>query len=374
MRQARGLAAALAAFGLFWGAWASSLPAIKSATGATDAKLGLALLAVALAALPATVAAGRLADRVGSRLVPAGLVAFGLAAALPGLARSVPALVALLVVLGAASGTLDVAINTQATRIESTRGVRILDGVHAAFSAGVVVGGVGAGLLRKVGAHPSAILAGVGLAVVLTAAANLGGPHIAPAARRGRVRLGRSLLAVGAVLAVAFLVENGLEVWSALFLERGLGSSPAISGLGPGVFATAMATGRVVAQRSNHPSVPGRIALAGLTAAAGLALVATARQPAVALTGFAIAGGGLALSAPTLFGVAGKLGGEGGRGAAVSRVAVLGYFGFLAGPPLFGAVAGASSLRGGFLFLCAAALLLAVCAGPLRRLAPERDS
>jgi hypothetical protein len=80
-----------------------------------------------------------------------------------------------------------------------------------------------------------------------------------------------------------------------------------------------------------------------------------------------VAGLGLALSAPTLFGEAGRVGGEGGRGAAVSTVAILGYLGFLAGPPLIGGVAGATSLRGSFVFLAAIALLLAVSAPLLRQ-------
>jgi MFS family permease len=91
----------------------------------------------------------------------------------------------------------------------------------------------------------------------------------------------------------------------------------------------------------------------------------------IALLGFVVAGGGLALSAPTLFGEAGRMGGEGGRGASVSTVAILGYLGFVAGPPLIGAVAGATSLRGGFVFLCVMALLLAGCAPLLRRAAGE---
>src|SRR5947209_17129380 len=93
LSRARGLAAAFAVFGLFWGGWAACLPAIQRQTGATEAQLGLALLAVALAALPAMLAAGRLADVFGARLVPIGLAAFGATAMLPGLARSVPVLV-----------------------------------------------------------------------------------------------------------------------------------------------------------------------------------------------------------------------------------------------------------------------------------------
>lgn len=360
------MTAAFAVFGLFWGGWAACLPAIQERTGASDAQLGLALLAVALAALPAMLAAGRLADVFGARLVPIGLVTFGIASALPALAHSVLALAAFLVLVGVTTGLLDIAVNAEGSRIEAAYRVRVMDGLHAAFSVGVLVGGAGAGFLRAAGAHPSWILAGIGAVIVLCATANRGSAGI-PAQRPQRARLGRGLLIVGGVLALAFLVENGLEAWSALFLERTFHSNPAVSGLGPGLFAASMAGGRLLGQRIARPSVVARMVFAGVSAAGGLALAASAPHAAIALVGFVVAGAGLALSAPTLFGVAGRVGGEGGRGAAVSTVAILGYLGFLAGPPLMGTVAGATSLRGAFVFLGLVALLLAVCAPLLRR-------
>jgi MFS family permease len=353
---------------LYWGSWAACLPAIQRQTGASDAQLGLGLLCAAVGALPAMLAAGRLADLFGARLVPVALLTFGVASAFPGLAHSLPALYVSLAFVGVGTGLLDVAINAQAATIEARHSVRVMDGLHAAFSIGVLCGGVGAGLLRRAGAHPSWILGGVACLVLLTALANLA-PAGPPEPAQRRARLARPLLVVGGVLAVAFLVESGLEGWSALFLERTLGSGPAVSGLGPGLFAAAMATGRLLSQRIEGPSVFARMLFAGVAAAAGLAVSATAQHSLVALAGFVIAGGGLALSAPTLFGVAGRLGGVGGRGAALSTVAILGYLGFLVGPPLIGAVSSASSLRGGFLFLCAMAVVLALCA-PLLRESP----
>jgi MFS family permease len=355
-------------FGLYWGAWAACLPAIQRSTGASEAQLGVALLCVAVAALPAMLAAGRLADLFGPRLVPLALVLFAAAVVFPGLTRSVPALYVALAFVGIGTGALDIAINAQAASIEARFRVRVMDGLHAAFSLGVLCGGVGAGLLRRAGGHPSWILGGVACVIALTALANLT-PSTPPERGRRRAPLERPLLVVGGVLAVAFIVESGLESWSALFLERTLDSGPAISGLGPGMFAGAMASGRLLAQKVERPSVATRMTFAGIAAATGVLVAVTAHHALVALLGFVIAGAGLALSAPTLFGAAGRLAGVGGRGSAVSTVAILGYLGFLVGPPLFGAVSGASSLRGGFVFLCAAAILLAVCA-PLLRESP----
>jgi hypothetical protein len=350
---------------LYWGAWAACLPAIQRSTGASEAQIGLALACVATAALPAMLAAGRFADLLGAKLVPLMLVLFAAGTALPGLTRSVPQLVAALAFVGVGTGALDVAVNAQAASIEGRHGVRVMDGLHAMFSVGVLCGSVGSGLLRRAGAHPSWILGGVALAIALTVLANLA-PSAPPERAERRARLDRHLIVVGGVLAIAFLVESGIEGWSALFLERTLDSGPAISGLGPGMFAGAMATGRLLAQRLEGPSVAARMLFAGVAAAAGVALAVSAHDALVALAGFVIAGAGLALSAPTLFGLAGRVGGEGRRGSAVAAVAVLSYPGFLVGPPLIGGVSSASSLRGGFIFLCAVAVLLALCAPLLR--------
>src|SRR5438093_2821313 len=172
LSRARGLAAAFAVFGLFWGGWAACLPAIQKQTGASDAQLGLALLCGAFAALPAMLAAGRLADVFGARLVPIGLVLFGGAATLPGLARSFLQLALLMAAVGITTGLLDIAINAHASRLEAVHRARVMDGLHAAFSLGVLVGGIGTGLLRRAGGHPSWILGSVGAIVALTALAN----------------------------------------------------------------------------------------------------------------------------------------------------------------------------------------------------------
>jgi MFS family permease len=339
------------------------LPAIRRTVDASNGQLGLALLGVGLGALPAMVLTGRLAERVGPRLVPLTLAAFAVAGALPALAGSPWSLFALMLVLGATSGALDVAINTRASAVEQALRVRVLDGMHAGFSAGVVVGGIGTGLLRRAAAEPRAILAGVAVVVLCVAAANVRAEPL-PVVSTARAALARPLVVVGAVLLLAFLIESGVENWSALFIENGLHASPAVSGLGPGLFAAAMVVGRALAQHAAPESAAVRIAIAGSAAAAGLVVASIAQHPVVALAGFVAAGAGLGLSAPTLFRAAGRL----GAGPAISTVAVLGYLGFTVGPPLIGAVTAASGLRGGVAFLAAASALLVATAPILRRL------
>ena len=59
---------------------------------------------------------------------------------------------------------------------------------------------------------------------------------------------------IGALGAAAFVVEGGIESWSALFLERQLHAHPDVSGLGPGVFGGAMAAGRFFGHAVPRPT------------------------------------------------------------------------------------------------------------------------
>src|SRR5207244_12348328 len=100
------------------------------------------------------------------------------------------------------------ALNAPAALLEPLQRIRIMDGRHAAFSGGVLVGGIVSGLLRHAGAHPVWILAAVGLFTALTALANLG-PYPPLASRQRRARLARPLPLVGLALRPAFPVDHG---------------------------------------------------------------------------------------------------------------------------------------------------------------------
>jgi MFS family permease len=357
--------AGFVALGLFWGAWAAVLPDVQRGVGASKGALGVALLFVAVGSVPAMLLiAGPAVERFGGRAVAWACAAFALAAALPGLATSLPALAAALVLTGAASGVLDVGINAQAARIESESGRRLMPLAHGLYSTGVLAGAVTGGLARNAGSGREPILVAVGVLIALTAV--LLGRHPAPPIKgtSRRARLERTLLVIGLLGAAAFVVEGAIENWSAIFLERQLDAEPAVSGLGPGVFGASMAAGRFFGQAAGRLS--DRVLLtAGTTgAAAGCAVVASAPDAAIALVGFAVAGGGISLNAPVIFGAAGRRRTD--PAAAVATVTTLAYLGFFIGPPLFGGLAQASGLRTAFAVLTVIAAGVAVAATRLR--------
>ncbi len=372
MRAARGLLLAFAAFGAYWGAWGVLVPDVKEQVDASVTELGIAFLALALAALPAMLVTGRIVDRVGPRILPLTLVLFGLAAVLPGLAGSVWQLTLALILVGITTGAVDVVINVAATNVETSGGPRVMQVAHALFSAGFLVAAVAVGIARGAGAGALPVLAGIGLLVLVSAAFNRGYPAAPRREAPRRIVLSHRLLVLGLLCGLAFMIEGGIENWSALYLETDLDASPTVSGLGPGAFAAAMVGGRLLGQWLELRVGDRRLLSVGaLIGSGGLLLAAVAPAVPLALLGFAIGGAGVSVAAPTLFGAAGRGASEAERGSAVASVTTISYLGFLVGPPLIGAVSGATDLRVGIGLLAGISLVLAVTSAAARRALPD---
>jgi fucose permease len=235
-----------------------------------------------------------------------------------------------------------------------------------------VVASVSVGLARAAGAELLPIVATIGGVVLAgTAAIRAGGGGQAPGLVRTavpltgrRLHLSTALVALGGLGALAYLVENALQSWSALHLEETLGAGPAVGGLGPGLFAAGAAMGRLSAQW-----VTARTAdrlLLGVSATlggAGTLVAALAPSPGIALIGVFLAGASISVAAPTIFSLAGRAVAPFDRGRAMATVTTIAYLGFLLGPPMVGAIAGAGGLRLALSVVAVFALALAALAG-----------
>jgi MFS family permease len=157
------------------------------------------------------------------------------------------------------------------------------------------------------------------------------------------------------VCALGFMIENGLESWSAVQLADTLGTGPGVAGLGPAAFAAATVIGRLVMHRLDNPRL---LSGAALLCAAGLALFAAADSVVLALTGVVIAGLGVSGVAPTILGMGGRVAAVGEQSASIATVTTVSYLGFLIGPVLVGGIAGATSLRVGLAALAVIGLML----------------
>jgi MFS family permease len=150
--------------GLADGVWLARIPAIKQNLGLSDGLLGVALLAAPAGLVLVAALADRLIDRFGSaRPTVAAGVAVSLLPVALGLAPSLAVLMVALLGFGVAGGLLDVAMNSQAVRVE--RGYRrpLITSFHAWYSFGGLAGALLGGLFAWAGVGPVLTFATVGV-------------------------------------------------------------------------------------------------------------------------------------------------------------------------------------------------------------------
>jgi MFS family permease len=358
----------------------SRLPAIKADLALSDGQLGLILLLAAIGLLAAQLIAGGTIGRAGARAVMAvAAPVYCAAIALAALAPSGPWLAAVLLVLGAANGMLDVAMNVAAAAVERRLGRPAMSSFHAAFSFGAL-GGAGLGALAAAAelrplphlALAAALTTCVAGAAILTlpaavdrelpATGDAAGGEGSPTGRGGLLALPpRALAALGALAFCVLLAEGSVADWSAIYLREGLGASQALAAAGLAAFSLTMGLGRLAGDRLVARAGPRAIATSGLAiAAAGLGAVAAVDAPTLAIAGFALVGVGLSTVFPLVVSAAARRA-ELPPGPAIAAVASAGYAGFLVGPPAIGLLAELLGLRTALLLpalLCAAALAL----------------
>lgn len=157
--------------------WAPRIPDVAAALRIGDAHLGLALLGVAAGAIPAMATTGRLTRTVGLAPVRLGAaVVFTAGLPLIALTRDALSLAAVLVLLGAASGLLDVTMNSLGIALERLHGTSLLSGLHSGYSLGMLTGSAGAVAATALGVRVAVHF--IVVATVLLALTALAAPAI----------------------------------------------------------------------------------------------------------------------------------------------------------------------------------------------------
>lgn len=334
---------AYAAAGVFWGALAASAPAIQTRAGLDPGGYGLALGAMTLAALPVMQAFGRHVGRVRAWAIPACLAVFAAGNLVLALAQGLPGLILALAILGAASGALDISLNTRVARIEEDTDARLFNRVHAVFPLAMLASSAGAGWLRAAGVGVTAIFGTATLVLLAMAVVErAAGRHQQPdevTTSRSRAALGGAVLILGMMAACAAFQESAPQSWSAIFLETVRGTGPALSGLAPAAFVLGLALGRLGAHEIEARMTPRTtIALAACLALPAFLLVPLA-EPVWALLGlFLLAGIGVGPVEPAVFRAVARGGDMARRGPMLATVTSVAYLGYLLSPPMLGQI------------------------------------
>jgi predicted MFS family arabinose efflux permease len=348
--------------GLALSAWAPLVPYAKARLGVDDAAIGLLLLCMGAGSVITMPLTGALIGRFGCRM-PIMIAGAVMCLMLPLLAIvATPLLLGItLFVLGAATGTVDVASNAQAVIVEKAAPRPMMSGFHALFSIGGIAGAGSISVLLRLGASPiSAITA---MALVLAVLLVVWRPHFLPYANHGAERTPLFVLPRGMVIVlgllcfVVFLAEGAMLDWSALFLTTLREVRPEVAGIGYAAFAIAMSIGRLTGDRVVHALGGFRVVLS----VAGFILAITVQSVPAALGGFVLVGLGASNIVPILFTAAGRQH-RMPLSLAVAAITTLAYSGILLGPAVIGFIAHASNLAIAFGAVAALQLLVTASA------------
>ncbi len=352
------------------GLWAAHVPTVQARIGIDTGMLSLVLLTIAGGALMAMPLMGGLTGRWGTRrMVLLSGFAFALMTAVIMSMPTLPLLFVAAFLFGVSNGALDVAMNANASEVETARGLPTMSSFHGFFSLGGLFGASLGGVLvgQGLGHGEGALMVGLATAVVLAVTA----PRVmgfAAHASGSHFMLPRgAALGLGMLALLCFAVEGALVDWSALLLETRTGASPAAAALGYSAFSIAMAACRFAGDRIILRVGAIRVmVIGGLAMFAGLALAVLSTNFVMSSCGFALVGLGAANVVPLLFGAAARIPGM-HPGAGVAAVATLGYGGLLLAPPVLGWVAVHSSVMVALGALSLSGIVIALSAGVLKR-------
>ncbi|MGZ4595592.1 MAG: MFS transporter [Actinomycetes bacterium] len=375
-----------AANGGMFATWVSRIPAIRDRLGADERGLGFALLFTAIGSLVMMPLSSRFIARFGERqVITICVVACLFAYPALGLAPNLVALAAVLLVVGAAVGVWDVAMNVAAHAVEEEAGRTLMPGFHACWSLGTVTG-AGLGVLAaKADIAPATHFAAGSVVVALaaafaiprlpnaqdTATATPDGEHHVPARVGGPVIRDVRLIGLGIMTFCAAWAEGAANDWLALLLADDRKASGAAAAAGFAVFATAMTLGRIAGNGIVNRWGRVRVLRVGAAVAAvGVVVLLTVPSLAVGYAGALLWGLGIAIAFPLAMSSAGETPGRGP--AAIAMVATIAYTGFLVGPPLIGTIAHAAGLDGALWIVVALAGGMFVLAGTARPQRPVR--
>ncbi|MFE7856974.1 MFS transporter [Streptomyces sp. NPDC057403] len=372
VRRARyAVAAVFAVHGAVTGSFATRVPWVQEHAHLSAGELGFALAFTAFGASCSMPLAGRISHRFGSRNALRGLIAlWTLSLVLPSVAPNMLTLCLAMFVYGASAGMADVAMNALGVEIEHRLNKSIMSGLHGMWSAGALIGSAGGTLAAHLGsdARLHFALAAVTLTFlgVLACSWVLDLQPAEDEEPPPRFALPpKSALLIGAVGFCAVFAEGASLDWSAVFLRDQLETSAGLAAACTTGFMLTMAAARLVGDAVvDRLGAVRTVRVGGAFAVLGGVLIVLAGHPAVAMTGFALLGLGIAVVVPLCFAAAGHSGPNPSQ--AIAGVATITYTSGLVAPSLIGGVAQATSLVVSFVLVTVLASGLAVFAGVLR--------
>jgi MFS family permease len=383
--------AAFALGGLTLATWGPRLPTIQADLGLDTGGLGVVLAGVTVGSIVGLTCSAALLAWLGARqsirgtltIVAAGIALIGVGS---GLLRSLPVTGVGFVLVGFGIGAVDVMINVEGAAVERETDRTLMPLMHAAWSAGAIIGsGIGAACAAT-GIAPQWQF--LGEAVVILVAASVAVRSIPSGTRRAepaaatrgsvpeRIRGvlrgwgDRRLLVIGLVMLGVELGEGSANNWLTLAVRDGHRQSEAVAA----AFFTVFAIGETLARLGGGSLVDrfGRVHTVRSTTAlgvAGMLLFILAGSAWLVLVGVLLWAVGVSMGFPLGMSAAADSGPN--PAARVSVVASIGYLANLGGPPVIGFLAQGAGLLNALWLVAVLLVVSFVGAGALRNRATE---
>ncbi len=330
--------------GFMFANYTARLPQIQSAYDLNEGQLGISLLVMAVGALMSMPFTGWLIVKKSSRQI-AMIAAFLFCLLIPlmGLMQNVLLLNILFLMIGLATGTMDVAMNAQAISVEKAYAKPIMSSFHAIFSAGMMIG-AGSGALfiwlqASLWYHLLAV-GSIALLLLTWAAKWLIREEKIVMDSGHAFKLPRgSLLGVGFIAFCCMLGEGAMANWSTSYMINIAHAPASFAPLGLVAFSGAMMLARIFGDRVREKVGDRKLLINNsILAGAGLTLLLVFPQPFIVLLGFFLVGLGLSVIVPIAYSSAGNTPGL-PPGIGIGMVTTIGYSGLLLGPPVIGFLA-----------------------------------
>lgn len=367
-----------AIFGVFFmesavlGNWIPRIPDIKQNLSLSDSALGLCLLAIPLGTILGLMVASKLIDRLGlRRSCQVFLTSWAFAFLLPPFAWSQASLMVVLFFAGVLVGLVEVAMNTEADRLEQHLHKRIMSRCHGFWSLGSMVGALmGAALAHvglTVGSHFLIVMPVLGMvswwvASQLPKTVTAESPQDAEADSGKHFSIPTRAIVLLCMLPIgAMVVEGAFIDWSAVFVSTELQASPLVIGIVYAFFSIVMATVRMCGDwLGDRFSAKLIVQVSGAATALGITIFALSPNVLIAMLGAAISGMGVAIVYPLAMTAAARRPGKATDN--VAALTMIGFSAFLLSPPIIGFMSDWFGLRIALLALAPVALTTALLA------------
>ena len=381
-----------AIFGVFFiesgvlGTWIPRIPDIKEKLALSDGQLGLSLLALPLGTLVGLFVAAKIIELLGSlrRACQLFLPLWALSFMLPALAPNQWMFLLVLLVCGLTIGLVEVAMNTEADRLEQHFGKKIMSRCHGFWSLGSMVGALAGGVVAQIGVpielHFMVVMPLLAVAGFLTSSQlpvlnTVARQKLEPQTKSAYFRWPSKAIVLLCVMPIGImLVEGAFIDWSAVFMRSVLDASPLLISITYSFFSVVMAIVRLSGDKIRDLfSEQLIVQVSGIAASVGVAVFSLAPNIPVAFLGATISGTGVAIVYPLAITAAARRPGKSSADN-VAAMTMISFSGFLFAPPAIGFLSELFNLRIALLCLSPLALVTWYLASEINPVSNDTDA